>query len=364
MADRKYAVTFGGELIEGMTPARLRERLSKLSEPIAPAQIDALLAARNATVKLFADRESADRFVGVLREAGIVCWLRLLHPGEQAHALIDDVIAAPTEAVTAAPAAAITHAARRPMLGPGAMTALIVLAIGGSIAAWYAWPQSARHQRAVASTSDWSPAPAPVASEPTAPSAPAEPPVAPVAQARTTPSLIVPEPTLVTSAKREKPKVETPQPAEAAKLEAPKAEAVPTSLPAGSGVATFAPVQTTAPSAPVTKAAPTQVAMISPRAPAADVIVPPSYNRSKVAQPKYPAQAYRNGDQGEVLLSVLVGADGKAKRVSIDRTSGSTLLDRAAMDTVRVWQFSPGTRNGVPQEAARQVAIGFKLGDQ
>ena len=363
MADRKYAVTFGGELIEGMTPARLRERLSKLSEPIAAAQIDALLAARNATVKLFADRESADRFVGVLREAGMVCWLRLLHPGEAAHALLDDVIAAPTETIAVAPAPVIT-AARRPMLGPGAMTALIVLAIGGSIAAWYAWPESARHQRAAAPAADSSPAPAPVASEPMAPPAPAEPQPVPIAQARTTSSLMVPEPTLVISAKRDKPKVETPPPAvEAAKLEAPKAEPVRTSLPAGSGVATFAPMQTTAP-APAIKAAPTQVAMISPRAPAADVIVPPSYDRSKVPQPKYPAQAYRNGDQGEVLLSVLVGPDGKAKRVSVDRTSGSTLLDRAAMDTVRAWQFSPGTRNGVPQEAARQVAIGFKLGDQ
>lgn len=363
MADRKYAVTFGGELIEGMTPARLRERLSKLSEPIPSTRIDALLAARNATVKLFADRESADRFVGVLREAGMVCWLRLLHPGEQAHALLDDVIAAPTETIAATPAPAIATATRRPMLGPGAMTALIVLAIGGSIVIWYAWPESARH-RAIASTADSSPAPAPVASEPIAPSAPVEPQPVPIAQARTTTSLMVPEPTLVISAKREKPKVETPPPAvEAAKLEAPKAEAVNGSLPAGSGVATFAPVQTTAP-APAIKAAPTQVAMISPRAPAADVIVPPSYDRSKVAQPKYPAQAYRNGDQGEVLLSVLVGADGKAKRVSVDRTSGSTLLDRAAMDTVRAWQFSPGMRNGVPQEAARQVAIGFKLGDQ
>jgi len=349
MADRKYAVTFGGELIEGMTAVRLRERLSKLSEPISRAQIDAVLAARNATLKLFADRESADRFVALLREAGMVCWLRLLHPGEQAHALLDELVAA-TEPVAAIAAPAIAPVARRPSLGPGAMTALIVLAAGGSIAAWYAWPQPSRHHRASAPTEDASPAAEPAVSTPSAASAPIEPQAAPVAKAGT--SLIVPDPPLVISAKHDKPKPEAPAPAETAKLEAPKPEPVK--------------VQPAPPPAPVpvTKPVATQVAMISPRAPAAEVIVPPSYDRSKVPQPKYPAQAFRNGDQGEVVLSVLVGADGKPKRVSVDRTSGSTLLDRAALDTVKQWQFVPGTRNGVPQEAARQVAIGFKLGDQ
>jgi protein TonB len=106
--------------------------------------------------------------------------------------------------------------------------------------------------------------------------------------------------------------------------------------------------------------------MITPKvtAPVADVIVPPTYDRNRVAQPHYPVQSFRNGEQGEVVLGVVVGADGKPKRVTIDKTSGFTLLDRAAVDAVKTWQFAPGTRNGVPQEAARQVAVGFKLGDQ
>ncbi|HZP12595.1 MAG TPA: energy transducer TonB [Nevskiaceae bacterium] len=343
MADRRYAVTFGGELIEGMTTARLRERLSKLPEPISAAQIDALLAARNATVKLFADRESADRFVGLLREAGIVCWLRLLHPGEQVHALLDDVAVANPEPVAIAAPPAIAPVAPRAALGPGAMTALIVLGVSGSIGAWYAWPQPARRHHAVSSSEDSAPAPTPEPIAETPASVPIEAPPATASKAST--ALIVPEPPLVISVKHDKPKPETPAPAETAKLEAPKAEPIKVE--------------------PVKPApAPTQVAMIKARAPTADVIVPPSYDRSRVAQPKYPSQAYRNGDQGEVLLMVLVGSDGKAKKVSVDRTSGSTLLDRAALDAVKRWQFSPGTRNGVPQEAARQVAIGFKLGDQ
>src|ERR1043166_2636293 len=123
MADRKNAVTFGGELIEGMTPVRLRERLAKLPEPLAQGHIDALLTARNATLKLFADREGANHFVNELREAGMVCWLRLLHPGENVQALREmppPVVEAVTEPVT--PVVARVVAAKKVALGPGAMT--------------------------------------------------------------------------------------------------------------------------------------------------------------------------------------------------------------------------------------------------
>ncbi len=75
----------------------------------------------------------------------------------------------------------------------------------------------------------------------------------------------------------------------------------------------------------------------------------------------YPALAKRRGEQGTVLLRVLIGGDGVPQRVEIERSSGSTLLDRAARDAVSKWQFTPGTKNGVPYSAWGLVPIEFRL---
>ncbi|WP_272486979.1 energy transducer TonB [Zeimonas sediminis] len=64
--------------------------------------------------------------------------------------------------------------------------------------------------------------------------------------------------------------------------------------------------------------------------------------------PPYPMRARRMGDQGEVLLDVRVGADGRVTDVRLKRSSGSELLDRTAIDTVRQWRFTPATVDGEP----------------
>ncbi|ODS97806.1 MAG: hypothetical protein ABS56_08170 [Lautropia sp. SCN 69-89] len=64
--------------------------------------------------------------------------------------------------------------------------------------------------------------------------------------------------------------------------------------------------------------------------------------------PPYPTMARRMGDQGEVRLDVHVGADGRVTEVRLRQSSGSTLLDRTAIDTVRKWRFRPATVDGQP----------------
>jgi protein TonB len=78
-------------------------------------------------------------------------------------------------------------------------------------------------------------------------------------------------------------------------------------------------------------------------------------------QPRYPMSARRRGEQGTVLLKVLVTREGSAGSVSIDRSSGSAALDDAALDAVRKWRFVPATRAGQPVEAWHLVPIVFKL---
>lgn len=75
----------------------------------------------------------------------------------------------------------------------------------------------------------------------------------------------------------------------------------------------------------------------------------------------YPALAKRRGEQGTVLLRVLIGSDGAPQRIEIERSSGSVLLDRAAREAVLKWRFTPGTKNGAPYAAWGLVPIEFRL---
>jgi protein TonB len=56
--------------------------------------------------------------------------------------------------------------------------------------------------------------------------------------------------------------------------------------------------------------------------------------------------ARRMGESGEVRLDVHVGPDGSVLDVQLRASSGSPLLDRAAIDTVRRWRFRPATVDG------------------
>lgn len=64
--------------------------------------------------------------------------------------------------------------------------------------------------------------------------------------------------------------------------------------------------------------------------------------------PPYPGAARRMGDEGEVRLDVHVGADGSVLEVRLRQSSGSPLLDRTAIETVRRWRFDPATVDGQP----------------
>ena len=84
-----------------------------------------------------------------------------------------------------------------------------------------------------------------------------------------------------------------------------------------------------------------------------------AYNlRTAVA---YPKESLHLREQGTVLLRVLVDVDGKVIAVEIERSSGSSRLDRAARDAVKAWSFNPARHAGVAQQAWARVPISFTL---
>lgn len=77
--------------------------------------------------------------------------------------------------------------------------------------------------------------------------------------------------------------------------------------------------------------------------------------------PRYPPVARRRNEQGRVVLQVTVGADGAVEALSVLVSSGSRLLDDAAMDAVRRWRFNPARRAGIAIVARVEVPILFRL---
>lgn len=62
-----------------------------------------------------------------------------------------------------------------------------------------------------------------------------------------------------------------------------------------------------------------------------------------------------------MLLEVAVKTDGTALNIRIIQSSGSSILDEAALDAVRNWKFVPAQRNGQIVQANVIVPIEFKL---
>jgi protein TonB len=69
----------------------------------------------------------------------------------------------------------------------------------------------------------------------------------------------------------------------------------------------------------------------------------------------------RAGEQGRVMLRVVVRPDGTPQSVEVRSSSGWQRLDEAALDAVRRWRFVPARQGNVPITAAVIVPIAFSL---
>jgi len=88
--------------------------------------------------------------------------------------------------------------------------------------------------------------------------------------------------------------------------------------------------------------------------------VPPDMIR--MPDPVYPPQARRLSKQGTVLLKVLVGVDGKVKKIEpVSKTGVGYGFDQAATRAATNATFKPGTKDGKPAEMWTTVVVSFRL---
>lgn len=77
--------------------------------------------------------------------------------------------------------------------------------------------------------------------------------------------------------------------------------------------------------------------------------------------PKMPFESRKKKEQGSVVLRVLLDVGGSVSDLSIAKSSGFTRLDKAALEAVRKWRWSPTVRGGEAVMVTGSVKVDFIL---
>ncbi len=77
--------------------------------------------------------------------------------------------------------------------------------------------------------------------------------------------------------------------------------------------------------------------------------------------PRYPRISRRRGEEGVVVIQVLIDASGIARNVKLYSSSGHSRLDKAAMHSINKWQFVPAIADGKKTSMQVLIPIRFEL---
>ncbi|AGG33255.1 TonB family protein [beta proteobacterium CB] len=75
----------------------------------------------------------------------------------------------------------------------------------------------------------------------------------------------------------------------------------------------------------------------------------------------YPSFSKRSGEQGEVVVRLIIDESGSVEDVALLRSSSFPRLDRAATEIGRRYRFKPFLVNGSPQRISTNLLIKFNL---
>ena len=88
-------------------------------------------------------------------------------------------------------------------------------------------------------------------------------------------------------------------------------------------------------------------------------IKPPTKTRD--VKPVYPADALDARVQGVVIIEATIDSLGNVSTARVLR--GQPLLDQAALDAVKEWQFTPTMMNGVAVPVIMTVTVNFTMSE-
>jgi protein TonB len=104
-----------------------------------------------------------------------------------------------------------------------------------------------------------------------------------------------------------------------------------------------------------------RIAAVSPVA----TLIPPRIDREHSnITPEYPSTSKRLGEEGRVLVGVLILANGSVGKVEVLKSSGFPRLDSAAIEHVqRDWRFVPARLGGEAIAAWGRFGVTFQIQD-
>lgn len=84
---------------------------------------------------------------------------------------------------------------------------------------------------------------------------------------------------------------------------------------------------------------------------------------AKAERPPYPRFAREQGWEGVVVLRLMVNRDGAVDAVRTQKSSGYSILDESAEQTVQHWQFEPAKDGEIPIAVTVDLPIRFDLNE-
>jgi len=90
-----------------------------------------------------------------------------------------------------------------------------------------------------------------------------------------------------------------------------------------------------------------------------DAVADPRYARD--FQPDYPAGERRMGNEGKVVIRVLIGPDGRVKQVERVSAASAAFWQVTERQALSRWRFRPATRDGVAIESWRTMTVRFEM---
>jgi TonB family protein len=104
---------------------------------------------------------------------------------------------------------------------------------------------------------------------------------------------------------------------------------------------------------------------VSPGAKTVPLVVVPEVFHPVVflerVEPLYPERARKAGMEGQVVLHLQISAQGEMIQAMVARTSGSRLLDEAALTAVRASKFKPAQQGGAAVTSEAEALYRFEL---
>jgi len=81
-----------------------------------------------------------------------------------------------------------------------------------------------------------------------------------------------------------------------------------------------------------------------------------------IPKPPYPSRSRDLGEEGTVIIAILVDVDGSVADAYVSKSSGYALLDGSALSTVKAkWRFKPATSSGDPVASWVRAPVNFNI---